>query len=205
MASRRISEGQETTRMSIYGTHTWQCGVGKRRHVEKLCRSAWQPALALHLNECKIHRILHKDLHYHLYKIQVAQELSARDKSSELCFRAESFLVSWTSPGPPAWPCSNRLLPLELCYKQVTRNMSCQYWWLKTLNSGMYSKNPQGNATTWYDSLSITTAGVYWMTWWSTSKCHIQTIMTEMNSHGHGKHPIVLIKCFHFSLKCFFI
>ena len=27
-----------------------------------------------------------------------------------------------------------------------------------------------------------------------TTKCHIQTTMTEMNSHGHDMHPIVSIK-----------
>jgi hypothetical protein len=171
--------------------------------LQSLCRSAWQPALALHLNECSLRQILHKDLHYHPYKIQVAQELSAWDKSSELfpgrlisCFGD----ITW----PAALPCSNRLHPLGLGYKQVTRNMSCQYWWLKTPNSGMYSKNPHGNAKR-YDSLSITTTGVYWMTWWAPSKRHIQTIMIEMISHGHGMHPIVLIKFVHFSLKCYFI
>jgi hypothetical protein len=43
------------------------------------------------------------------------------------------------------------------------------------------------------------------MTWWSPTKCHIQTVMTEMNSHGHGMHLIVLVKFFHFALKSYFI
>ena len=34
-----------------------------------------------------------------------------------------------------------------------------------------------------------------------TTKCHIQTIMTETNSHGHDMHPIVSIKFLHFALK----
>jgi hypothetical protein len=33
----------------------------------------------------------------------------------------------------------------------------------------VYSREPQGNATC-YDSLSIATAGVYRMTWWSLTK-----------------------------------
>jgi hypothetical protein len=55
----------------------------------------------LALNECGVRRILHKDLHYHPYKIQVDQELSARNNSSGLRFRADSFLVSAALPGPP--------------------------------------------------------------------------------------------------------
>ena len=52
---------------------------------------------------------------------------------------------------------------------------------------------------------SATTARVYWKTWWSPTKCHIQTTMKERYSHGHGMHPIVLIKCFRFVLKSYFI
>ena len=70
--------------------------------LQSLLSSAQWPGLTLHLNECSLCRILHKDLHHHPYKIQVAQELSAWDKSSGLCFRADSFLVLGTSPGPPA-------------------------------------------------------------------------------------------------------
>ena len=84
-------------------------------------------------------------------------------------------------------------------------NTSCQYWRFKTPNSRLYSRNPQGSATTCYDSLSIETAGVYWMTWWLPTKNHIQTWTTEMNSHGYEMHPIVLIKFFPFSLKSYFI
>jgi hypothetical protein len=43
-------------------------------------RLARRQALALRLKEFSINRILQKDLHYHPYKIQVAQELSERDK-----------------------------------------------------------------------------------------------------------------------------
>ena len=63
--------------------------------------SARRQALALRLDECSVRRLLHKDLHYYPYKIQFTQVLRARDKSSGVCFRADSFLVSRTSPGPP--------------------------------------------------------------------------------------------------------
>ena len=49
-------------------------------------RSARRHALALRLKDSSVRRILHKDLHYHPYKIQVAQELSGRDKVSRLQF-----------------------------------------------------------------------------------------------------------------------
>ena len=34
---------------------------------------------------------------------------------------------------------------------------------------------------------------------------NIQTVMTQINSHGHGMHVIVLIKFSHFALHCYFI
>jgi hypothetical protein len=34
---------------------------------------------------------------------------------------------------------------------------------------------------------------------------NIQTVMTQINYHGHGMHLIVLIKCFHFALQRYFI
>lgn len=42
------------------------------------------------------------------------------------------------------------------------------------------------------------------MTWWSLTKCHIQTAMIQKNSHGHGMLPIVSIKRFPFWLKKLF-
>jgi hypothetical protein len=53
--------------------------------------------------------------------------------------------------------------------------------------------------------LTIMTEGVYWTTWRAPTMCHIQTVMTQMNRHGHGMHPIVLIKFFHFALHSYFI
>jgi hypothetical protein len=52
-------------------------------------RSARRQALALRLKEFSVCRILHEGLHYHPYKIQVAQELSERDKVSRLHFCSE--------------------------------------------------------------------------------------------------------------------
>ena len=49
-------------------------------------RSVRRLALALCSNEFSVRRILHKDSHYHSSKIQVAQELSGRDKVSRLQF-----------------------------------------------------------------------------------------------------------------------
>ena len=63
------------------------------------------------------------------------------------------------------WPCSTRLLPQGSWFKQGIRNMSCQYCRLKTANSGVYSRDPQGNVTC-YEAFSIVTAVVYWMAWY---------------------------------------
>ena len=49
-------------------------------------RSAQRQAIALRLDEYSFRPILHKNLHYHPHKIQVAQELSERDKVSRLQF-----------------------------------------------------------------------------------------------------------------------
>ena len=49
-------------------------------------RLAERQAVALLVNECSVRLILNKDLHYHPYKIQVAQELRERDKVSRLQF-----------------------------------------------------------------------------------------------------------------------
>jgi hypothetical protein len=54
--------------------------------LQSPCRSAWGQALTLRLYERSTCRIVHKDLHYHPYKIQVAQELSEPDKVSQLQF-----------------------------------------------------------------------------------------------------------------------
>jgi hypothetical protein len=106
---------------------------------------------------------------------------------------------------PLAWLCRIRPLSLRLHLKQGIQNTSYQYWWSKTANSGVYPWDPLGNATVCCDSLSITTSGVYWTMWWLRTKHHIQTVMTQMNYYGHGIHPVVLVKCFRFALKSYFI
>jgi hypothetical protein len=68
------------------GLYTWQYGAEKEHHVAKYIQVIWQQAHALHLNKHSIQRILHKDLHYHPYKIQVAQELSEWDKWAKYSF-----------------------------------------------------------------------------------------------------------------------
>jgi hypothetical protein len=60
--------------------------------LRSLHRSAQWQALTLRLNECSSHQILHKDLHYHPYKIQVTI-LSELDKVSQLQFCNEFFDV----------------------------------------------------------------------------------------------------------------
>jgi hypothetical protein len=57
----------------------------------------------------------------------------------------------------------------------------------------VYSRDPQGYATTPYNNLSITTTEEYGMTWSSPTKCYFQTIMTDMNSHERGMRPIFFI------------
>lgn len=42
------------------------------------------------------------------------------------------------------------------------------------------------------------------MTWWSYTKCHIPTIMTEMNSDGHGLHSNKVNKIFTLCFKKLF-
>lgn len=43
------------------------------------------------------------------------------------------------------------------------------------------------------------------MTMWSPTRYHIQTVMSSMTCHGHEMCLPVLIKFFHFVLKCYFI
>ena len=66
---------------------------------------------------------------------------------------------------PLTRPCSTRLLPLGLHYKQGIQNTSCQYWLRKTANCGVYLRDPSGSYKTCYNSLSIATVDVYWTTW----------------------------------------
>jgi hypothetical protein len=53
----------------------------------------WQQARALSLKDSSISQILHKDLQYHHYKIQVAQNFLKRTRWADLIFA----LNSWTN------------------------------------------------------------------------------------------------------------
>ena len=78
----------------------------------------------------------------------------------------------------------------------------CGYWnsikkdqW-RTVNCKITSYIWQSGADKrWHNAkvLSIVTAGLYWTTQWSRTKCHIQTAMVQMNSHRYGMYLIVLI------------
>ena len=82
MVSRRISEGQLTTRMPKFGSYNVQ--QVRDPTLWSMCMSTTQQALTQHLKECSVRRILHKDLHYHPHNIQVGQELSEQEKVSRL-------------------------------------------------------------------------------------------------------------------------
>jgi len=56
-----------------------------------------------------------------------------------------------------------------------------------------------------YDNLYIMTAGMYWTTRWSPTKCYIQTVMININSNSPGVCLLVWIQFFHYALKCYFI
>jgi len=43
------------------------------------------------------------------------------------------------------------------------------------------------------------------MTWKSPTKCHIQTLLIQVNSHEHGMYLLLLIPFLHFALKCYVI
>jgi tRNA G37 N-methylase Trm5 len=86
MVSRRISEGQQTTKTYIFGTCNDNVEQVRDVMLQNLRRSAQWQALAFRLNKRSGHQILHKDLHYRPYKTQVAQELSERDKVNRLQF-----------------------------------------------------------------------------------------------------------------------
>ena len=53
-------------------------------------------------------------------------------RNTHFSFRVHIWPVSF-------WSCSTRLPYLGLRQKRGIRNMSCQYWWLQTENSGVHS------------------------------------------------------------------
>ena len=122
------------------------------------------------------------------------------------CFQADPFLISGTLPGSPTL--SDLVIPDYFLWGSVTNKVhktdstNTNVW---KLNLGVYWNALQGNATMCGDILYIATAGVYWKTWWSPTKCCIKRVKINMTSHGHGMFPSLLIICSHFSLKCYFI
>jgi len=46
---------------------------------------------------------------------------------------------------------------------------------------------------------------VFLTTQQSPTECYIQTVMININSHGHDKYLPILIKCCHFAFKCYCI
>ena len=69
-----------TARTSVFDICTWQCGASKRCHVMKSTQVSLAASCHTSLKWMQCSPIRHKDLHYHPYKFQVAQELSEWDK-----------------------------------------------------------------------------------------------------------------------------
>lgn len=69
-----------------HSAHKPNNGLIRDTILWSLRRSAFWQALPLCLNTSSIWWILHKDLHYHPYKIQVPQELHEQDRVSRLHF-----------------------------------------------------------------------------------------------------------------------
>ena len=102
---------------------------------------------------------------------------------------------------PLAWSCSTRLLPFGFWQKQGRRNKICQYWQLKPASLGVYSRVLEGKATMSQQPFHRDCRCV--LNSMEVTKCHIQTVMIQMNSHGHGMYLLLLIPFFHFALKCY--
>jgi hypothetical protein len=126
-------------------------------------------------------------------------------KSSGQCFQADSFLISGTSPGSPTHS-PDIAVPDYFLWGYVKSKVyeTCP----ANIDDLKYQTSVfKGSPRQCYNMLrqpfhrnckSVLT------TWWSKTKCHIQTVMTQMNSHGHGMHLIVLIKFFRFVLQSYF-
>jgi hypothetical protein len=96
------------------------------------------------------------------------------------CFQADSFVPATSTGHLLTWSFSTRLLSLGLRQKQNVQDMSCQYWWLETANSGVHSRNTSWNPMC-YGNYAVSTAGVCWTKrspWW----CHIQTVTLKRSS-----------------------
>jgi len=69
-------------------------------------------------------------------------------------------------------------------------------WWIQEWIQGIRKETQQHHIP------SFMSAGVYWMTWWSPTRCHIQTVMINMKSHRHGMYLLlpVALRPFQFGL-----
>jgi hypothetical protein len=88
--------------------------------------SVRQQAHALHFNECSFCQILHKNLHYHPYTIQVAQELSELDKVILLQFCNQFLDLERNNSG-----IMNTLLMSDEAHFHVSgyvNKQNCRYW-----------------------------------------------------------------------------
>ena len=112
-------------------------------------------------------------------------------KSSGQCFQAASFLVPGTSPVPPV-SLTSQGATLKAGYAEHVLPI------LLTQNSEFLSvfKGPPRKC---YNMLTAFPLRLHECIEWHGRR--IQTVVAEVNSYGHGMHPIVLIKFFLFSLK----
>jgi hypothetical protein len=69
-------------------------------------------------------------------------------------------------------------------------------WWIQEWMQGIRKETLQHHIP------SFMSAEVYWMTRLSPTRYHIQTVMINMNSHGHRVYLSVLLKLFHLALIC---
>ena len=69
-------------------------------------------------------------------------------------------------------------------------------WWIQEWIQGVCEETLQ------HHTPSFMSTGVYSVTWWSPTRCHIKKKMINKNSHGHRMYLSVLLKFFHHALIC---
>jgi hypothetical protein len=158
-------------------------------------RSAWQQALSLHLKDSNICQILHEDLHYHSYKIQVAQELSEQDKVSQFKFCNE-FLDLVNNNHYTV----NTLLMSDEAHFHMSgyvNKQNCHYW--APNNQRELPKHPLHSVKVrvWYAISSTDITGLLFL-----RECKRSCLTWIL--HGHGNVSMCVHKFFHFALKYYF-
>ena len=120
--------------------------------------------------------------------------------------QADSFIVSGESSGQ----CGR----LNFQYQITSFAATSKVKYIKHILLVLITQNSvfgsvfKGSLRTCYSLLwqpFLRTAGKHWTTWWSSTKCNIQRVMIQINSQWRGMYLLVLIKCLHFALKCYFI